>query len=95
MIEYTTVLILILLTYLIAIINIKIPIFGFIIIFIDIMTLIPEPLQTGLVVIGYTVSGSIATPIYQTFSWLTLIIIIGILFCTLTAILKMTGGIDW
>lgn len=95
MIEYSTVLILIFLTYLVAITNIKIPIFGFLIIFIDLMALLPEPLQTGLVVIGYTVSGSVATPIYQTFSWLTIVGVIGIVLCAVTFLLKMTGGLDW
>ena len=94
MIEYTTVLIMILLTYIVAIINIKIPILGLLIVIIDLMVFIPEPLQTGLVIIGYTVNESIATPVTQSFTWLTIVIIIGLVLCLSTTIIKMAGGFE-
>lgn len=94
MIEYTTALILIFLTYIVAVINIKIPIFGILVVIIDVMVLLPEPLQTGLVIIGYTIENGIATPVTQSFSWLTIIGVIGIAFCIMTAIIKMTGEMD-
>lgn len=93
MMEYTTVLILIFLTYIVAIINIKFPILGFLVTLIDLIVFLPEPLTSGLVIIGYTLSGSIATPITQTFSWLTIVIITGMVLCISTALLRMSNRI--
>jgi hypothetical protein len=93
MIEYMTALILIVITYIVAITNVKLPIFGYIIIFVDLVAFLPEPISTGQVIIGYTLSGSIPTPIFQTFSWLQYVIIVGIALSSLTAVLKTLGEI--
>lgn len=93
MIEYGTVLILILLTFLTAVVNVKIPIFGYIVIVIDLFTLLPEPITSGSVIVGYSYANSVVTPIMQSFSWLPIVIILGIVFSAFTAILKTVGSI--
>jgi len=92
MIEYTTVLILIFLTYLTAVINIKIPIVGALMCIIDALIMIPDPLTTGRVIIGYNVIGTVASPIIVSFSWLTIVIVIGIFINVGTVIIKYEGG---
>jgi hypothetical protein len=78
----------------VAVVNIKLYVFSFLIIFIDIFTLLPEPINSGQVVVGYVLNGSTLTPLYENFLWLRLIIIVGMVLCSLTAIGKMAGGFD-
>jgi hypothetical protein len=91
MIEYTTVLILILCTYIFAISNIKLPILGLIIVIIDILSLLPQPIVSGTVIIGYNIISGIAYPIVQNFSWLPLVIVVGIFFNLMTMLMKLDG----
>lgn len=94
MIEYSTVLLLIFVTYLVAIINVKFYILSLLIVPIDIFVLLPEPINTGEVIVGYYLSGGIITPLLQTFSWLRIVILVGLTLCSMTAIIKMTGRLD-
>lgn len=94
MIEYTTALLLILITYVVAIINIKFYILSLLIVPLDIFILLPEPITSGEVIVGYYLSGGVITPLMQTFDWLRIVILIGITLCSMTAIIKMTGRLD-
>jgi hypothetical protein len=92
--EYNTALILIFLTYIISIVNIKMYLIGLIMVIIDILIMLPEPLSTGQVVVGYLAVGSVLTPLIQTYPWIRLIGVIGILLCSVTVIMKMLGVFD-
>lgn len=94
MIEYSTVLLLIFVTYLVAVINIKFYILSLLIVPIDIFVLLPEPITTGEVIVGYYLSSGVPTPILQYFDWLGITILIGMALCSMTAIIKMAGKFD-
>jgi len=91
MIEYTTALLLILITYLVAVINIKFYILSLLIVPLDVFILLPEPITTGEVIVGYYLTGSTITPLLQTFEWLRIVILVGMVLCSATAIMKMSG----
>jgi hypothetical protein len=94
MIEYTTAILLILLTYLVAVINIRLYIFGILMVLIDVFTLLPEPISTGQVIVGYSLSGGILTALTVNYLWLQTVAVIGMLLCVCTAIMKMAGRFD-
>lgn len=94
MMEYSTALVFILITYIVAILNIKLYITGLLMVIIDILVMLPEPISTGEVIVGYLTTGSTLTPLIQSFSWIQIIAIIGMLLCAMTTILKMVGVFD-
>jgi hypothetical protein len=94
MMEYNTALVLIFLTYIVSIINIKMYIVGLLMVIIDILIMLPEPLSTGQVVVGYLNVGSVLTPLTQVYPWIRVIGVIGILLCSVTIIMKMLGVFD-
>ena len=94
MIEYTTALVLILITYFVAVVNIKLYIFGILMILIDVFTLLPEPIRTGQVIVGYSLSGGVLTALTVNYSWLSIIAIVGMALCGFTMIMRMAGRLD-
>jgi len=94
MMEYNTALILIFLTYIVSVVNIKMYLLGLIMVIIDILIMLPEPLSTGQVVVGYLSVGSVLTPLTQIYPWIRMVAVIGILLCSVTIIMKMLGVFD-
>jgi hypothetical protein len=95
LIEYTTALLIILLTYAIAVINIKFYLFSILIALVDIFTIVPDiVVNNGSVVVGYSLVGSTLTPLTVSYPWLRILALIGITLCASTAILKMFGRFD-
>jgi len=92
--EYSTAMVLILITYIIAIINIKMFILGILMTIIDIIVMLPEPISSGQVIVGYLATGSVLTPLIVSYSWIQIIAVIGILLCIMTTVLKMVGVFD-
>lgn len=92
--EYSTALILILITYIVAIINIKMFVLGILISIVDIIIMLPEPITSGQVIVGYLATGSVLTPLIVSYPWIQTVAIIGILLCVMTTIMKMVGVFD-
>jgi hypothetical protein len=93
LIEYTTAILLILITYAVAVINIKFDLFTYIIILVDIFTIVPDViLGNGSVIVGYSWVNSVLTPLVVSFSWLRIVSILGMAACIITAIMKETGS---
>lgn len=93
MIEYTTALLLILLTFAVMLTNIKLPILGLIVIAVDMVALYPDVLNGGTVIIGYSMANNIATPVLQSFAWIQYAAIISIVFCAMSFSLRVMGRI--
>ena len=93
MIEYTTALLLILITFIVSMINIKFSLFSYIIVIIDAFVLVPDLIiNNGLVIVGYNLVGSNLVPLTVSYSWLRIVTILAILLCIVTAMIKETGG---
>jgi hypothetical protein len=88
MIEYTTALAVLLLTFLMGLVSVRIPLAGFIVMALDLILLI-DPIQNSRVIIGYSYSGGVATAITQTFTWLPLTCTVAIMWCLAGGLLGM------
>jgi len=88
MIEYSLALVAILLTFICGIISIRLPLTGFIVTTLD-LVMMGDVIIGGPVIIGYTYSSGVATPITQTFAWLPLTITVAMLFCLAGGLLRM------